>query len=210
LNGKDQWVLADIGGAILGKNSRDSAQDLRRTIVTFTSMETSCFHVSLKVTGQKAYIVLILELAKTGTTVDVEKYEAETRASKDAEVEKIKVSKEADIEKIQASKDAEIEKIRAERDKTQVERAQTQADRQEIEDKAKSDREERDRRQVHAAELAEEKRRQEIRRAAADNTIPPAVAEELLEQWISKILKCPNASKCSSELKLIVLYYYGS
>jgi hypothetical protein len=137
-----------------------------------------------------------LALIKRQKIADVEKYEAESRAAKDVAVDKFQV---------------ERDKIQAERDKIQVERAKTQAERQEIEDNAQADRDERERHRVHAAELSEEKRRQEIRRAAADKTIPQVVAEELLgenrrtpiirfEQWISKVLRCPHASKCSSEL----------
>lgn len=58
-----------------------------------------------------------------------------------------------------------MEKTLAERDTTQVERARIQATRQEVEDIARSDREERDRQRAHAAELATEKRRAEIRKA---------------------------------------------
>lgn len=87
-----------------------------------------------------------LALVKRQRAADIEKYEAESRAAKEASVEK----------------------IQAERDQTQVERARIQAERQQVEDDAKAAREERDRQRVHAAELAGEKRRAEIRRAAAE------------------------------------------
>jgi hypothetical protein len=159
-----------------------------------------------------------LALIKRQKIVDIEKYEAETRASRDAEVEKIKAAKDAEVEKIRAAKDAEVEKIqaevektRAEQDKTKMERAKIQAERQRVDDVAQADREERERQRLHTVELAAERRRQEIRGAAAEGTIPQAVAEELLgenrktpiprfEQWISKVLRCSDASKCSSEL----------
>ncbi len=170
-----------------------------------------------------------LALIKRQKIVDIEKYEAETRASRDAEVEKIRAVKDAEVEKIRAAKDAEVEKIRAakdaevekiqaevektraEQDKTKMERAKIQAERQRVDDVAQADREERERQRLHTVELATERRRQEIRGAVAEGTIPQAVAEELLgenrktpiprfEQWISKVLRCSNASKCSSEL----------
>ena len=131
-----------------------------------------------------------LALVKRQKVADVEKYEAETRAAKDAAVEK----------------------TLAERDTTQVERARIQATRQEVEDIARSDREERDRQRAHAAELATEKRRAEIRKALAEGAIAQVAAEEMLgenrrtpilrfEQWITRVLRCTQASSCSAELK---------
>ena len=131
-----------------------------------------------------------LALVKRQKVADVEKYEAETRAAKDAAVEK----------------------TLAERDTTQVERARIQATRQEVEDIARADREERDRQRAHAAELATEKRRAEIRKALAEGAIAQVAAEEMLgenrrtpilrfEQWITRVLRCTQASSCSAELK---------
>lgn len=131
-----------------------------------------------------------LALVKRQNVADVEKYEAETRAAKDAAVEK----------------------MLAERDTTQVERARIQATRQEVEDIARSDREERDRQRAHAAELATEKRRAEIRKALAEGAIAQVAAEEMLgehrrtpilrfEPWITRVLRCTQASSCSAELK---------
>jgi hypothetical protein len=87
-----------------------------------------------------------------------------------------------------------------------------QALRQEVEDTARADREERDRQRMHATELATEKRRAEIRKAAAEGAIAQAAAEELLgenrrtpilrfEPWIARVLRCGQASGCSAELK---------
>jgi len=125
-----------------------------------------------------------LALVKRQKLADIEKYEAETRAAKE----------------------------KPERDQTQVQRARIQAERQQVEDDAKAAREERDRQRVHVAELAEEKRRAEIRRAAEDGAIAPATADELLgenrrtpilrfERWIGTALRCPKPSGCSSVLK---------
>jgi len=128
----------------------------------------------------------------------------------------VKRQKIADVEKYEeeskAAKEAAVEKMRAERDQTQVERARIQAERQQVEDDAKAAREERDRQRAHAAELAEEKRRAEIRKAAAEGAIAQAAAEEMLaenrrtpilrlERWIGTALRCPNPSGCSSVLK---------
>lgn len=129
-------------------------------------------------------------LVKRQRIADVEKYEAEKRAEKEAAVEK----------------------IYADRDQTQVHRATLQAERQKIQDTAKAEQEERERERVHAAELAAERRRQEIRQAAASGSITDAAASEMLaeerktpilrfENWIQRVLKCPAPSKCSSVLK---------
>ncbi len=111
-----------------------------------------------------------------------------------------------------AAQDAAVEKTLAERDTTQVERARIQATRQEVEDIARSDREERDRQRAHAAELATEKRRAEIRKALAEGAIAQVAAQEMLgehrrtpilrfEPWITRVLRCTHASSCSAELK---------
>jgi len=138
-----------------------------------------------------------LALVKRQKIADVEKYEAESKAAE---------------EETRAATEAAVEKMRAERDQTQVERARIQAERQQVEDDAKAAREERDRQRAHAAELAEEKRRAEIRQAAADGAIAQAAAEAMLaenrrtpilrfERWIGTALRCPNPAGCSSALK---------
>jgi hypothetical protein len=137
-----------------------------------------------------------LSIIKRQKIADVEKYEAEAKAAKEAAVEKLQ---------------AERDKIHAERDQTQVERARIQAQKQEVEDTARADREERERQRVHAAELAAEKRKAEIREAAARGLIAQAAAEEMLgearktlilrlEDWIRTRCGCPAASACSAVL----------
>ena len=156
-----------------------------------------------------------LALVKRQKVADVEKYEAETNAA----VEKIRVEQNKHAAETKAAQDAAVEKTLAERDTTQVERATTQverariqATRQEVEDIARADREERDRQRAHAAELATEKRRAEIRKALAEGAIAQVAAEEMLgenrrtpilrfEQWITRVLRCTQASSCSAELK---------
>ena len=149
-----------------------------------------------------------LALVKRQKVADVEKYEAETNAA----VEKIRVEQNKHAAETKAAQDAAVEKMLAERDTTQVERARIQATRQEVEDIARSDREERDRQRAHAAELATEKRRAEIRKALAEGAIAQVAAEEMLgenrrtpilrfEQWITRVLRCTQASSCSAELK---------
>ena len=133
-----------------------------------------------------------LALIKRQKVADIEKYEAETRAT---------------IEKLHAERD----KTQAERDQTRVERARIQAERQQVEDDAKASREERERQRIHASELAAEKRRAGIREAAAKGLIAQAAAEEMLgenrqtlilrlEEWIRTRCNCPDASSCSSLL----------
>ena len=96
-----------------------------------------------------------------------------------------------------------------ERARIQVERARIQAERQQVEDAAKASREERGRQRIHASELAFEKRRAEIREAAAKGLIAQAVAEEMLgenrqtpilqlEDWLRTRCQCPDAPSCSS------------
>jgi len=130
-----------------------------------------------------------LALIKRQKVADIEKYEAETRAAKEAAVEK----------------------LHAERDKTQVDRARIQAERQQVEDDAKATREERERQRLHAAELAAEKRRAEIREAAAKGLIAQAAAEDMLdenrqtlivrlEDWVRSRCNCRDAASCSSLL----------
>jgi len=137
-----------------------------------------------------------LAIIKRQKIADVEKYEAEAKAAKEAAVEKLQ---------------AERDKIHAERDQTQVERARIQAQKQEVEDTARADREERERQRVHAGELAAEKRKAEIREAAARGLIAQAAAEEMLgearqtlilrlEDWIRTRCGCPAASACSAVL----------
>jgi hypothetical protein len=137
-----------------------------------------------------------LAIIKRQKIADVEKYEAEAKAAKEAAVEKLQ---------------AERDKIHAERDQTQVERARIQAQKQEVEDTARADREERERQRVHAAELAAEKRKAEIREAAARGLIAQAAAEEMLgearqtlilrlEDWIRTRCGCPAASACAAVL----------
>jgi hypothetical protein len=141
-----------------------------------------------------------LAIVKRQKIADVEKYEAETRAAK----EKFEAE-------TMAAKEAAVEKIQAERDQTQVERAAIQARRQQVEDTAKAEREERERQRVHAGELAAEKRKAEIREAAARGLIAQAAAEEMLgearqtlilrlEDWIRTRCGCPAASACSAVL----------
>ena len=160
-----------------------------------------------------------LALVKRQKVADVEKYEAETRAAREkfeaetnAVVEKIRVEQNKHAAETKAAQDAAVEKTLAERDTTQVERARIQATRQEVEDVARSDREERDRQRAHAAELATEKRRAEIRKALAEGAIAQVAAEEMLgerrrtpilrfEPWITRVLRCTQASSCSAELK---------
>ena len=160
-----------------------------------------------------------LALVKRQKIADIEKSEAETRAAKEkfeaetkAVVEKIRVEQNKHAAETKAAQDAAVEKMLAERDTTQVERARIQATRQEVEDIARSDREERDRQRAHAAELATEKRRAEIRKALAEGAIAQVAAEEMLgehrrtpilrfEPWITRVLRCTQASSCSAELK---------
>jgi len=141
-----------------------------------------------------------LALIKRQKVADVEKYEAETKAAKEKYEAETKAAKEATVEKLQA-----------ERDQTQVERARIQAERQQVEDDARASREERERQRVHAADLAAERRRAEIREAAAKGLIAQAAAEEMLgetrqtlivrlEDWIRTRCNCPEASSCSSLL----------
>jgi hypothetical protein len=137
-----------------------------------------------------------LAIIKRQKIADVEKYEAEAKAAKEAAVEKLQ---------------AERDKIHAERDQTQVERARIQAQKQEVEDTARADREERERQRVHAGELAAEKRKAEIREAAARGLIAQAAAEKMLgearqtlilrlEDWIRTRCGGPAASACSAVL----------
>jgi len=116
-----------------------------------------------------------------------EKYEAETKAAKEAAVEK----------------------LQAERDQIQVERARIQAERQQVEDEAKAAREERERQRLHASELAAEKRRAEVREAAAEGLIAQAAAGDVLgesrqtlivrlEDWVRSRCQCREAASCSS------------
>ena len=148
-----------------------------------------------------------LAIIKRQKIADVEKYEAETRAAKEKFEAETKAAQEAAVEKIHAERD----KIQAERDQTQVERAAIQARRQQVEDTAKAEREERERQRVHAGELAAEKRKAEIREAAARGLIAQAAAEEMLgearqtlilrlEDWIRTRCGCPSASACSAVL----------
>ncbi|NDD31693.1 MAG: hypothetical protein EB084_25875 [Proteobacteria bacterium] len=76
---------------------------------------------------------------------------------------------------------------------------------------AKAEREERERERVHASELAAERRRAEIREAAAKGLIAQAAAEDMLaenrqtlilrlEEWIRTRCKCPEPSSCASLL----------
>ena len=153
-------------------------------------------------------------IIKRQKIADVEKYEAETRAAKEKFEAETKAAQEAAVEKIHAERDkiqAERDKIQAERDETQVERAAIQARRQQVEDTAKAEREERERQRVHAAELAAEKRKAEIREAAARGLIAQAAAEEMLgearqtlilrlEDWIRTRCGCHAASACSAVL----------
>ena len=141
-----------------------------------------------------------LSIIKRQKIADVEKYEAETRAAKEKFEAETKAAKETAVEKLQA-----------ERDQTQVQRAEIQARRQQVEDTAKAEREERERQRVHAAELAAEKRKAEIREAAARGLIAQAAAEEMLgearqtlilrlEDWIRTRCGCHAASACSAVL----------
>jgi len=142
-------------------------------------------------------------LAKWQKLVDVERYEAETKAA-------MKLS----VEKMQAEKEVVLEKLGVERDEIQNRRATLQAERRAIEDKARADADDRERRRLHDAELALEKRRAQIRRAVEEGAIDRAAAEELLaenrltpilrfEDWIRRRCGCPDASRCSSQLKRI-------
>ena len=141
-----------------------------------------------------------LAIIKRQKIADVEKYEAEAKAAK----EKFEAE-------TKAAQEAAVEKIHAERDQTQVERAAIQAKRHQVEDTAKAEREERERQRVHAGELAAEKRKAEIREAAARGLIAQAAAEEMLgearqtlilrlEDWIRTRCGCPAASACSAVL----------
>ena len=109
-----------------------------------------------------------VEKYEAETRAAKEKYEAETRAAKEKFEAETKAAQEAAVEKIQAERD----KIQAERDQTQVERAAIQARRQQVEDTAKAEREERERQRVHAGELAAEKRKAEICHGASSR-MPP-------------------------------------
>jgi hypothetical protein len=141
-----------------------------------------------------------LALIKRQKVADIEKYEAETKAEKEKyEAETC------------AAKEAAVEKLHAQRDQTQVERARIQAERQQVEDDARASREEREWQRIHTSELAAEKRRVEIREAAAKGLIAQAAAEEMLgenrqtlilrlEEWIRTRCNCPDASSCSSLL----------
>ena len=102
-----------------------------------------------------------LALLKRQKVSDVEKHEAEAATA---------------IEKIQVERD----RIQLERDRIQVERARVQAEKQEEEDKARADREERDRDRVHSAELATEKRRAEIERRPWKGTLRRASRSSFL------------------------------
>jgi hypothetical protein len=130
-----------------------------------------------------------LAIVKRQKLADVERYEAETKAAKEAAVEK----------------------LQAERDRTQVERVSTQAERQKVEDTARADREERERQRVHAAELAAERRKAEIRQTVEDGLISQTAADEMLgenrqtfilrlEEWIRTRCGCPAPSSCSGLL----------
>ena len=141
-----------------------------------------------------------LALVKRQKHVDMEKYEAETKAAK-----------ELSVEKLQAEKSTVLEKLGEERDEVQNRRAALQAERRAIEDKAKADADERERQRLHATELALETRRAEIRRAAQQGTIDQAVAEALLaenrqtpimrfEEWIRRVCGCAEAARCSAQL----------
>ena len=139
-------------------------------------------------------------LIKRQKVADVEKYEVETKAAKE--------KYEAET---RAAKEAAVEKLHAERDQTQVKRARIQAERQQVEDDAKAEREERERQRVHAGELAAEKRRVEILESSAKGLIAQAAAEEMLgenrktlilhlEDWIRTRCNCSEPSSCSSLL----------
>jgi hypothetical protein len=88
---------------------------------------------------------------------------------------------------------------------------QGRVDQQAIRDQGKADAEERERQRVHAQELAAEKRKKEIQRAAEKGDIDDTTATALLgeerktpilrfEKWISDCLRCPTPAKCSSSL----------
>ena len=152
-----------------------------------------------------------LALVKRQKHVDMEKYEAETKAAKELSVEKLQAEKSTVLEKLQAEKSTVLEKLGEERDEVQNRRAALQAERRAIEDKAKADADERERQRLHATELALETRRAEIRRAAQQGTIDQAVAEALLaenrqtpimrfEEWIRRVCGCAEAARCSAQL----------
>jgi hypothetical protein len=165
----ERQILEDIG-----VNAEMAAQQLAKAALARQYRDAS---------GQQLAIVKRQKLA------DVERYEAETKAAKEAAVEK----------------------LQAERDRTQVERVSTQAERQKVEDTARADREERERQRVHAAELAAERRKAEIRQTVEDGLISQTAADEMLgenrqtfilrlEEWIRTRCGCPAPSSCSGLL----------
>jgi hypothetical protein len=129
------------------------------------------------------------EIAKRQKVADIEKYEEETRAEKEAN----------------------IEKLHAERDRAQAERARIQAERQQMQEDAEALREQRARQHVHDSEVAAEERRADIRDRAAKGRISQEAAADMLgesrqtpivrfEKWIGTHCECKTPSRCSSVL----------
>jgi hypothetical protein len=141
-----------------------------------------------------------------------EKAKAETKAmlaTKEAETKVVLAAKEAEYYKIQAEHD----RIQAERDLAKVqsslEIAKADAALRAVEDDARDAAEERERRRTHTAELEAEKRRAEIKKAAAAGAIDHEAAAAMLaedrrtpiprlEAWLQRACRCPKPSSCSS------------
>jgi hypothetical protein len=125
-------------------------------------------------------------------------------------------AKEAEHDKIQAERDriqAERDKIQAERDlakvRSRLEIAKADAALRAVEEDARGAAEERERRRTHTAELEAEKRRSEIKKAAAAGAIDAEAAAAMLaedrrtpiprlEAWLQRACRCPKPSSCSS------------
>jgi hypothetical protein len=148
-----------------------------------------------------------LAVFKKQTLADLVKYDAEKRA----EAKLVEAEAEVRIEEVKAASETKIETMRVERDKVLVERARVSAEKRAVEEEAKAQSEQRERQRVHAAELAAETRRAEIRDAAARGAIPQQAAEQLLdegrqtlilrlEEFIRTRCGCPNASSCSAQV----------
>jgi hypothetical protein len=151
--------------------------------------------------------------------------EAETQAK----IDTTRAETQAKIDTAQAETQAKIDTTRAEnavavigmlvdKEKKENERARIRAEKQAIEDQAKADKEERERQRVHAAEVSAERRRAEVRDAAAKGEISQEAADGLLaehrrtpihsiETWLGHCVailgascRCETPSSCSSQL----------
>ena len=147
---------------------------------------------------------LEIALLKRRKLADIKRYEAETRAQKEANIKVTRARKEANIEK-------RLLERQLERARIQLERARIQAEREEVEESAKAANEEGEWQRFHTSRLAAEMRREEIRAAAARGLISQEAANDMLSEnrqtpipslkkWIGTHCGCETPSRCSSVL----------